>query len=165
MHFWRSTSLHSPGRPETQSFLPAKCHGRSKARLYVLTFYLFAAVVPARAQQHPYIYDGETLHAPNDIHTYAKYRQWLVCFYQSGVRIPHNAVGPQYSSWGLMEGGSPESVVRELRAAQSFEAMYSRFFGPGTWGRYTFSNPLGPIAITGHALENDTTALDMRYQL
>jgi hypothetical protein len=166
MHFWRSSSLHSPRRPETQSFV-ATCHERSKARFYVLTFYLFAAVVPARAQQdHPRpIYDGKTLHVPNDTHTYAKYGRWQVWLYQSGVRIPHYAVSPQYSSWGLMEGGSPESVIRELRDAQSFEEMYLRFFGPGTWGRYTFSNPLGSIAITGHAIETDTTALEMREHL
>jgi hypothetical protein len=166
MHFWRPSSLHSPGRPETQSFLSAICHGSSKARFCILTFYLFAAVVPARGQQHHrHIYDGETLHVPDDTHTYAKYGRWQVWLYQSGVRIPHYAVSPQYSSWGLMEGGSPESVTRELRDAQSFEEMYLRFFGPGTWGRYTFSNPLGSIASTGHAIETDTTALEMRDQL
>jgi hypothetical protein len=43
--------------------------------------------------------------------------------------------------------------------------MYLSFFGRGTWGRYTFSNPLGPIVITGQPIENDTTALEMRSQV
>src|SRR5258708_5816428 len=91
MHFWRSKSQQSPGRPETQSFLSATCHGRSKARFYVLTFFLLAAVVPARAQQedpHLYMYDGGTLHVADDAHTYAKYGRWQVWLYQIGVRIP-----------------------------------------------------------------------------
>jgi len=165
MHFWRSNLQQSPGRPETKSFLSATCHGLSKARFYVLTFFLFAAVVPASAQQHDptYIYDGGTLHVPDDAHTYAKYGRWQVWLYHTGVRIPHHAVGLQYSRWGLIEGGSPESVTKKLRDAQRFEEVYLSFFGPGTWGRYTFSNPLGPIAIADHVTENDTTALG--YQL
>jgi len=122
--------------------------------------------VLAEAQHSPprYIYDADTLHVPDHSHTYAEYGRWQVCFYQSGVGIPHHAVAPQYSSWGLIEGGSPERVIKELQAAQSFEEMYLRFFGPGTWGRYTFSNALGPIAVTDHAIDNDTTAPDVRYQ-
>ena len=167
MHFWRSNLQESPGRPETKSFLSATCHGWSKAGFYVLAFFLFAAVVPASAQQHDptYIYDRGTLHVPDDAHTYAKYGRWQVWLYHSGVRIPHHAESLQYSRWGLIEGGSPESVIKKLRDAQRFEEVYLSFFGPGTWGRYTFSNPLGPIAIAGHVIENDTTALDMRYQL
>jgi hypothetical protein len=114
-----------------------------------------------------HLFDGETLHVPNDAetHTYAKYQRWQVWLYQSGVRIPHYAASPQYSSWGLMEGRSPERVMKELQDAQSFEEMYLRFFGGGTWGRYTFHNPLGSIAITGQAIENDATALEVWSQL
>ena len=168
MHFWRSNSQQSPGRPETQSVLPATSHGSSKARIiYVLTFYLFAAVVQAGAQpRHPRrIDDGETLHVADDTHTYAKHGRWQVWLYQSGVRIPDHLVSPQYSSWGLMEGGTPESVIKEFRDAQRFEELYLSFFGPGTWGRYTFSNPLGPFVITDQAIENDTSALEMRSQV
>src|SRR5215472_3541606 len=167
MHFWRSNSQQSQGAPETQSVLPATSHGRSKTRFYVLTFYLFAAVVPAGAQQHlaRHIYEGETLHAPEDTHTYAKYGRWQVWLYQGGVQIPHYAAGLQYSRWGLIEGGSPESVIKEFRDAQRFEELYLSFFGRGTWGRYTFSNPLGPIVISDQAIENDTTTLEMRSQV
>src|SRR5215831_18664240 len=167
MHFWRSNSQQSQGAPETQSVLPATRHGRSKTRFYVLTFYLFAAVAPARAQQHQprRIDDRETLHVADETHTYAKYGRWQVWLYQNGVRIPQYGAGLQYSRWGLLEGGSPESVIKEFRDAQRFEELYLSFFGRGTWGRQTFSNPLGPIVISHQAIENDTTALEMRSQV
>jgi hypothetical protein len=167
MPFWGSNSLQSPDKPKAQSALPGTSQGRSKTRIYVLTFYLFAALVPARAQQQlpRHIHEGETLHVPEDTHAYAKYGRWQVWLYQSGVRIPDHLVSPQYSSWGLMEGGTSESVIKEFRDAQRFEELYLSFFGPGTWGRYTFSNPLGPIVISDQAIENDTTALEMRSQV
>jgi hypothetical protein len=129
--------------------------------------YLFAAVAPAGGQQDHLrpIYDGETFRVPNQTHSYAKNQRWQVWLYQSGVRIPQYPVSRQYSSWGLMEGGSPERVIKELQDAQRFEELYLRFFGPGTWGRYTFSNAQGSVAIAGHTIESDTTALEMRSQL
>ena len=167
MPFWGSNSLQSQDKPKTQSALPGTLQGRSKTRFYVLTFYLFVALVPARAQQQlpRHIYEGEALHVPEDSHAYAIYVRWQVWLYQSGVRIPDHLVNPQYSSWGLMEGGTPESVIKEFRDAQRFEELYLSFFGPGTWGRYTFSNPLGPFVVTGQAIENDTSALEMRSQV
>jgi hypothetical protein len=123
--------------------------------------------VIARAQRHDpiYIYDGRTLRVPDDAHTDTECGRWQVWLYQNGVRIPHPTAGLQYSRWGLIEGESPASVIKELRDAQRFEGVYLSFFGRGTWEQFTFSNPLGPIAIAGRAIENDMTAPEIRYQL
>jgi hypothetical protein len=42
--------------------------------------------------------------------------------YQEGVRIPHYAAGLQYSRWGLIGGGSAESVIKELRVPSALSA-------------------------------------------
>jgi hypothetical protein len=120
MHFWPFNSQQSPSNGETQSFRCATRHGRRTASFYVVTFYLFVAAVPANAQQQHAraIYNGASLQVADDNYTYAKYSRWQVCLYHSGVRIPHYAAGLQYSRWGLMEGGSSESVVKQLRDAQ-----------------------------------------------
>lgn len=89
----------------------------------------------------------------------AKYRRWQIWLYQDGVRIPDYAAGLQYSRWGLIAGGSAESVIKQLRDAQSLEEAYLSFFGPGTWGRHSFFNPLGPITAKDQAVEKDSTAL------
>jgi hypothetical protein len=45
--------------------------------------------------------------------------------------------------------------MQQLETFQRFERTYLNFFGPGEWGRYTFFNPVGPIAITSEALKNE----------
>jgi len=55
--------------------------------------------------------------------------------------------------------------MQRLRAFQNFEEAYLNFFGPNTWGRYTFANPLGPIAVAGQAIEIQPGVLEKRYQL
>src|SRR5215471_12888899 len=167
MQCGRSNSQESPRRLETKSFWSAGCHGRSTASYYVLALYLFSAVVPAHAQQQDarYIYDGQNLYVPDDTHTYAKYGRWQVWLYESGARIPQYAAGLQYSRWGLIEGGSSESLMKQLRDAQEFEEAYLRFFGSGTWGRRTFLNTLGPIALSDHAIGSEAAALETQYRL
>ncbi|PYU02604.1 MAG: hypothetical protein DMG34_15775, partial [Acidobacteria bacterium] len=95
----------------------------------------------------------------------AKYKRWQIWLYQDGVRIPDYAAGLQYSRWGLIEGESAESVTKQLRDAQSFEEAYLSFVGPGTWGRHSFFNRLGPIAARDQAVDKDPTALEARYRL
>ena len=133
----------------------------------ILCVYLFLTVISARAQEQKphYVYNGTTLRVMDEDLATAKYNHWEIWLYREGVRIPHSATGLQYSRWGLIEGGSAESVIKELRDAQSFEEVYLSFFGPGTWGRYTFSNPLGPIAVSDRAIENETTDLEPPYRL
>ena len=138
-----------------------------KSSLFVLTVYLFAAAISGRAQQQNthYVYNGTALQVVEENLAFAKYHRWQVWLYQEGVRIPRHTAGLQYSRWGLIEGSSAENVMSQLRDSQSFEEAYLRFFGSGTWGWYSFSNPVGPIAVTDRALEDQDAALEKLYQL
>lgn len=138
-----------------------------KSTPIVLSAFLFAlAVLAAAPQQSPYyVYDGKTLQVVNEDLALAKCERWQVWLYEEGVRIPHYTAGLQYSRWGLIEGNSVEDVIRQLQASQSFEAAYLKFFGPGTWARYTLFNPLGPIAVTDRHFEDQPAALEQLYQL
>ena len=138
--------------------------GRRKASFFVLTLSLLAVIVSANAQQQDirYVYDGKSLRVTNDDPSYAKYTKWQVWLYEDGVRVPRFAAGLQYSRWGLIEGRSAESVIQQLEGAQKFEKAYVNFFGSVSWGRYSFFNPLGPIAVT---IEKEETAVEGRYQL
>src|SRR5258708_8426021 len=141
-----------------------------KPSLFVLSVTLLAAAVTVRAQEQTnytkyYVFEGTTLQVADDSSFYRTDRQWQVWLYQEGVHIPRYTAGLQYSRWGLIQGRSAESVTRRLKAAQSFEKAYLNFFGPGTWGQYTFFNVLGPIAIIDHAAEKNPAALDDRYHL
>jgi hypothetical protein len=70
-----------------------------------------------------------------------------------------------YSRWGLIEVTSAEDVMQQLQSSQAFEAAHSNFFGSGTWGRYTFFNPVGPIAVMGQSSKDQPAALEKLYQL
>jgi hypothetical protein len=141
-----------------------------KPSLFVLSVSLLAAVVTVRAQEQTnytdnHVFNGTTLQVADDSSVDRIDRQWQVWLYQEGVHIPHYTAGLQYSRWGLIQGRSAESVERRLKAAQGFERAYLNFFGPGTWGRYTFFNALGPIAITDQAVEKNPAALDERFHV
>src|SRR5260370_2772915 len=141
-----------------------------KPALFALSVSLLAAVVAVSAQEQTnytkyYVYDGTTLQVADDFSSYRSDRQWQVSLYEEGVHIPYYTAGLQYSRWGMIQGRSAESVERRLKAAQSFEKAYMNFFGPGTWGRYTFFNALGPIAVTDQAVEKNPAALDERFHL
>ncbi len=149
---------------------PPEGESMRKPSLFVLSVSLLAAVVTVRAQEQTnytnyYVFNGTTLQVADDFSSYRTDRQWQVWLYQEGVHIPRYTAGLQYSRWGLIQGRSAESVERRLKAAQGFERAYLNFFGPGTWGRYTFFNALGPIAITDQAMEKNPAALDEQYQL
>ena len=133
----------------------------------VLNAFLFALAASAGAQQQGphYVYDGKILHVGEEDLAYSKCNRWQVWLYQEGVRIPRYTAGLQYSRWGLIEGNSVEDVIRQLQASQSFEGAYLKFFGSGTWGRYTFFNPMGPIAVTDRHFEDEPAALEKLYQL
>ena len=138
-----------------------------KRPFFIFILYLFAAAVSARAQPQDfyYVYNGRRLQVVNEELSVAKFKRWQVWLYQEGVRIPRYTGGLQYSRWGLIEGTSAESVMKQLKASQSFEAAYLKFFGSGTWGRYTFLNAVGPIAVTEQAFEDQPAALEKLYQL
>ena len=152
-------------------------------KLSALTLALcLAAVVPcARTQRQDdsdknayYLFNGKTLEVANDNAAYAKPMRWQVWLYREGVRIPRPTSGLQYSRWGLIEETSAGRVLKRLKAAQRFEEAYLKFFGPDTWGRYTFLNSFGPIAIVEQPTETRSTEIftetqppemETRYQL
>jgi hypothetical protein len=55
--------------------------------------------------------------------------------------------------------------MRRLKNSQNLEKAYLNFFGPGTWGRYTFANPVGPIAVTDGNLQDQPATPGNLYQL
>lgn len=137
-----------------------------KSSPIVVSTFLFALAVSAGAQQSPhYVYDGKTLQVVNKDLPLAKVERWQIWLYEEGVRFPRYTAGLQYSRWGLIEGNSVEDVIRQLQGSQSFEGAYLKFFGSRTWARYTFFNPLGPIAVTDRHFEDQPAALEQLYQL
>lgn len=135
--------------------------------LYLISLCLFVAAGSAQAQpQNTYYVDnGTTLQAMYDNPAHANGMRWQVWLFEEGARVPHPTSGLTYSRWGLIEGVSAESVMKQLEAFQRFESAYLKFFGPGTWSRYTFFNFVGPIAITDRAVETKLTALETLSQL
>jgi hypothetical protein len=125
-------------------------------RLHLIFFLLclLSVVPPAAAQQAAanYVFDGRKLQVMDDPR--ASYFQWQIWLYPEHVRIPQGTYGLPYSRWGLLEGPSAQNVTQQLKTLQGFERAYLNFFGPGEWGRYTFLNPVGPIAITHEAVDN-----------
>lgn len=119
----------------------------------------------ARAQQHDahYVFNGKTLEVGDRV--LAGTARWQVWLYEEATPIPRYSSGLQYSRWGLIEGHSPEDVMRRLKNSQDFEKAYLNFFGAGTWGRYTFANSLGPIAVTGYDLQDQPATPGNLYQL
>jgi hypothetical protein len=132
-----------------------------KSSPFLLSVCLFAAAVSARAQPQNvrYVYDEKILQIMQEDPCPVEYQRWQIWLYQEGVHIPRYAAGLQYSRWGLIEGDSAENVTKQLQASQSFEAAYLKFFGADTWGRYTFFNPLGPIAVKDRLSEDQPAAL------
>ena len=137
-----------------------------KPASFILGIYLLAGVVAARArsQKSVYVYDGKILQVADEDLALAKCDRWQVWLYQEGVRILRYTAGLQYSRWGLIEGNSAENVMQQLQALRNFEAAYLKFFASGAWGRYTFFNPVGPVAVTDRLFEDQPAALEKAYQ-
>jgi hypothetical protein len=122
------------------------------------------AIVPGAGTQRQdgnnnnyYVFNGKTLETANGNPANAKQVRWEVWLYREGVRIPRYTAGLQYSRWGLIEETSAGRVLKRLKAAQRFEEAYLKIFGPDTWGRYTFLNSLGPIAVQEQLTETEPT--------
>ncbi len=106
-----------------------------------------------------YVFDGKALEIAKDNPAYARHTRWQVWLYPAGVRIPRHTAGLQYSRWGLIEDASAGRVLKRLEAAQRFEVAYLKFFGPDTWGRFTFLNAVGPIALTEQPTETHSAEI------
>ena len=131
---------------------------------FLLFLLLFTVSPCVQAQSTFYVFSGNSLEIRYG-NPGANYTRWQVWLFQEGVHLPRYTAGLQYSRWGLIEGTSAASVMQRLRAFQNFEEAYLNFFGPDTWGRHTFANPLGPIAVSGQAIEIQPGVLEKRYQL
>ncbi len=145
---------------------------RKSLSLIFLFMSVFFAFKPLQAQQQNtyYVYNGTTLEAMFDNPARVHSTHWQIWLYQVPMHIPHYTAGLPYSRWGLIEGRSAESVIEQLKASLSFEEVYLNFFGPGTWGRYTFVNPLGPVAIVDQAINKEPSAqlnqlIGLKYRL
>lgn len=130
----------------------------------LILFFLFSAAPCAKAQGSFYVFDGHSLEIGYGIPP-ARCTQWQVWLFPEGRRVSGYTAGLQYSRWGLIQGASAAGVMQRLKAFQSFEVAYLNFFGRDAWGRYTFSNPLGPILAAGPAAEIQYDVLEKRYQL
>jgi hypothetical protein len=142
---------------------------RCKFVSFALLMLLASVGVRAQSQNIYYVYDGATLRVLNENLASTRYAHWQVWLYEQPVHIGHYTSGLPYSRWGLIQGGSAESVMQLLEVFRGFEQAYLTFFGPASWGRYTFYNPVGPVAITDQAFEIQSSApisqTDLNYRL
>jgi hypothetical protein len=142
---------------------------RRKFVLFALFMLLAFAGVRAQSQNIYYIYDGATFQVSHDDPSNARYSHWQIWLYEQPVHVGRYTSGLPYSRWGLIEGGSAESVMQLLEAFRGFEQAYLTFFGPASWGRATFYNPVGPVAISDQAFESQSSAPvsppDLNYRL
>jgi len=100
---------------------------------------------PDQASNGYYLRDGRRLQFVQEDPSRARYPQWQVWLYLQNVRLSDDLA---YARWGSLQGPSSGAVMKQLAAWQRFERAYANFFGPAAWGRFTFSHPVGPIAVT-----------------
>jgi hypothetical protein len=136
---------------------------------FVLLMLLDSIGVRAQGQNIHYIYDGTTLQVLHENPPNTRYVHWQVWLYEQPVNIGHYTSGLPYSRWGLIEGRSAESVMQQFEVFRGFEQAYLNFFGRGSWGRYTYYNPVGPVAVADQAFEIGSSAsisqADLNYRL
>lgn len=108
------------------------------------------AAAPPQAQQSDfyYIYKNGRLETAHGDPSLGRYSSWQVWLYPQSVDVSRfPAAGLAYARWGVIEGPSAKVVSERLAAEQEFEHTYAALFGQNSWGRFTFSYPVGPIAV------------------
>ena len=108
------------------------------------------AATPAAPQQPSsyYLYNGRALQVVRGDTERAPYTKWQVWLYPKNVNASrYGGAGLAYTRWGVIQGPSARAVIEQLDAWQKFERAYANLFGPNTWGRFTFSYPVEPIAV------------------
>ena len=112
--------------------------------------------VPEQASYSSYyVWNGKTLQVVNGGPAGANYAEWQVWLYSKSVRVTGSGSGLAYACWGAMQGRSAREVIKQLAAYQQFEQAYTNFFGANSWGRFTFSYPVGPIAVAEQGPQTD----------
>ena len=117
--------------------------GTAMKAAVVMSVLALGLAVPLRAQNLYYVYNGATLHTVHDDPTRASCGRWAIWLFKEG-----SSQSALSSHWGEIDGRSAQSVIAQLKASQSDEKAYERFFGHGSWGPDTAFNPLGPICLS-----------------
>jgi hypothetical protein len=125
-----------------------------------LTFLFLLLWSPRTARTQPqggyYVYDGKAIQVVRDDPANAKYSRWQVWLYEFPVNVQGHTAGLPYSRWGVTNGWTAESVMKQLVIYRGFEQAYRNLFGASSWVWHTFSNPVGPIAITNQAIQSES---------
>jgi hypothetical protein len=121
-------------------------------------------------QQHAsypsyYVCKGDVLQPVDGDPTHADYGKWEVWLYSQSMRVSPSRLGLGYVRWGVIQGSSARAVMEQTAAYSQFELAYTSFFGTNTWGRFTFSFPVGPIAIPELGHGDDPYGLHSKIDL
>ncbi|HXW56515.1 MAG TPA: hypothetical protein VEJ67_12255 [Candidatus Cybelea sp.] len=128
---------------------------------------LIAALLCCAASAHAgsagvyYVNSGTVLNAVDGDPVRASYSEWQVWLYPRAV-VPRYGSSLFYGRWGVVHAHSARAVMDELAALEEYERAYKSFFGPNSWGPFTFSYPIGPIALASTdapALTSDSDLL------
>lgn len=112
-----------------------------------------------------YVYNGKSLEIANGDPTTANYTEWQVWLNPNGLPVSRTGSGLAYVRWGVIAGPSAGAVTKQLTTYQEFERAYTSFFGANSWGRLTFSYPVGPIAIAKQPPTDDPYDARMNIDL
>ena len=120
---------------------------------------------PQHASYSYYVRKGDALQVVDGDPALADYTEWQAWLYPQSVRVSRSGLGLAYVRWGVIQGPSARAVMRQLAAYQQFERAYRSFFGADTWGRFTFSYSVGPIAVAELGQGDDPYALLLKTDL
>jgi hypothetical protein len=94
-----------------------------------------------------YLNSGTTLKIVEGDPTHAEATDWQVWLYPHAASVSRYGGALLYARWGVIHAHSARAVMEQLATLQEFERAYTIFFGSNAWGRFTFSYPIGPIAV------------------
>jgi len=112
-----------------------------------------------------YVRSGNTLQTVAGDPGRANYREWQVWLYPQAVRLSASGAGLVSVRWGIVQGVSAKAVMEQLAAYQEFERAYTNFFGVDSWGAFTFSHVIGPVAVSQKDQGDDAAAFSSKIDL
>jgi hypothetical protein len=125
-----------------------------------------SAGAPQEASYSSYfVWNGHSLQTVNGDPAGANYAEWQVWLYPKSVRVSGSGSGLAYARWGAIQGPSARAAIKQLDDYQQFERAYTNFFGANTWGRLTFSNSVGPVAVVEPGQRDDPYSLHWKIDL
>jgi hypothetical protein len=108
-----------------------------------------------------YVNSGTVVKAVDGDPVRASYTEWQVWLYPRAASVSRYGGVLFYGRWGVVHAHSARAVMDELVALQEYEKAYKSFFGPDSWGRFTFSYPIGPIAVASKDAPAVTSDADL----